>query len=92
MSRAQIQRDQVCQQLFFQLHAVELKRRSLIWDQNLKYPKSQINLRREIQYFENQPGDVLLSVADKPVSDTVSMLNLVAQLKPGEQVKMSILR
>ena len=39
-----------------------------------------------------KPGDVLLSVADKPVSDTVSMLNLVAQLKPGEQVKMSILR
>ncbi len=39
-----------------------------------------------------KPGDILLSVADKPVSDTVSMLNLVAQLKPGEQVKMSILR
>ena len=26
-----------------------------------------------------KPGDILLSVADKPVGDTISMLNLVAQ-------------
>jgi serine protease DegQ len=39
-----------------------------------------------------KPGDILLSVADKPVSDTVSMLNLVAQLTPGEKVRLTILR
>ncbi len=39
-----------------------------------------------------KPGDILLSVADKPVTDTVSMLNLVAQLTPGEQVKLTVLR
>jgi serine protease DegQ len=37
-------------------------------------------------------GDILISVGDKPVTDTVSMLNLVAQLSPGEKVKMTILR
>lgn len=39
-----------------------------------------------------KPGDILVSVGDKPVTDTVSMLNLVAQLSPGEKVKMTILR
>ena len=39
-----------------------------------------------------KPGDILLSVADKPVTDTVSMLNLVAQLTPGERVKITVLR
>lgn len=39
-----------------------------------------------------KPGDILLSVADKPVTDTISMLNLVAQLTPGETVKLTILR
>ncbi len=39
-----------------------------------------------------KPGDILLSVADKPVTDTVSMLNLVAQLTPGQQVKVTVLR
>ncbi len=39
-----------------------------------------------------KPGDILLSVADKPVSDTVSMLNLVAQLTPGEKVRVTVLR
>jgi serine protease DegQ len=39
-----------------------------------------------------KPGDILLSVADKPVSDTVSMLNLVAQLTPGEKVRLTVLR
>ncbi len=37
-------------------------------------------------------GDILLTVADQPVADTVSMLNLVAQLKPGEKVKLTVLR
>jgi serine protease DegQ len=39
-----------------------------------------------------KPGDILLSVADKPVSDTISMLNLVAQLTPGDKVKVTVLR
>ena len=39
-----------------------------------------------------KPGDILLSVADKPVSDTVSMLNLVAQLTPGDKVPLTVLR
>ena len=39
-----------------------------------------------------KPGDILLSVADKPVSDTVSMLNLVAQLTPGDKVRVTVLR
>ncbi len=37
-------------------------------------------------------GDILLTVAEQPVADTVSMLNLVAQLKPGEKVKLTVLR
>ena len=39
-----------------------------------------------------KPGDILLSVADKPVSDTVSMLNVVAQLTPGDKVPLTVLR
>ena len=39
-----------------------------------------------------KPGDILLSVADKPVTDTISMLNLVAQLTPGDKVKVMVLR
>ena len=39
-----------------------------------------------------KPGDILLSVSDKPVSDTVSMLNLVAQLTPGDKVRVTVLR
>ncbi len=39
-----------------------------------------------------KPGDILLSIAGQPVTDTVSMLNLVAQLKPGDQVDLTVLR
>ena len=39
-----------------------------------------------------KPGDILLSVADKPVTDTISMLNLVAQLTPGDKIKVTVLR
>ncbi len=39
-----------------------------------------------------KPGDILLSIAGEPVSDTVSMLNMVAQLKPGEKVDLTVLR
>ncbi|MDB5839156.1 MAG: Do family serine endopeptidase [Herminiimonas sp.] len=39
-----------------------------------------------------RPGDILLKVEDKPVSDTTEMLNLIAQLKPGNKAKMTVLR
>jgi serine protease DegQ len=39
-----------------------------------------------------RPGDILLSVDGKPVSDTNGMLNQVAQLVPGEKAKMTVLR
>jgi serine protease DegQ len=39
-----------------------------------------------------KPGDILLTVDGKPVTDTNGMLNLIAQLTPGEKAKMTILR
>ncbi|WP_426167423.1 Do family serine endopeptidase [Pseudoduganella sp. R-31] len=39
-----------------------------------------------------KPGDILLSVDGKPVKDTNEMLNLIAQLAPGGQSTMRILR
>jgi len=39
-----------------------------------------------------KPGDVLLAVDERPVTDTTAMLNLVAALKPGRQVKLKVLR
>lgn len=39
-----------------------------------------------------KPGDILISVGEKAVTDTTSMLNLVAQLTPGEKTKLTILR
>ncbi|MYN38232.1 Do family serine endopeptidase [Duganella sp. FT109W] len=39
-----------------------------------------------------RPGDILLSVDGKPVADTNSMLNLIAQLAPGGKAKMTVLR
>jgi serine protease DegQ len=39
-----------------------------------------------------KPGDILLSVDDKPVTDTNGMLNLIAQLVPGGKAKMTVLR
>ncbi len=39
-----------------------------------------------------KPGDILLTVDDKPVTDTNGMLNLIAQLTPGEKAKMTVLR
>ena len=39
-----------------------------------------------------KPGDILLDVAGKPVTDTSVMLNLIAQLKPGSKAKMTVLR
>jgi serine protease DegQ len=39
-----------------------------------------------------RPGDILVSVDDKPVTDTTDLLNLIAQLKPGSRAKMMVLR
>ncbi len=39
-----------------------------------------------------KPGDILLQVDGKPVRDTNEMLNLIAQLKPGGNAKMTVLR
>lgn len=39
-----------------------------------------------------KPGDILLSVDDKPVADTNEMLNVIAQLVPGGKAKMTVLR
>jgi serine protease DegQ len=39
-----------------------------------------------------RPGDILVAVEGKPVSDTTDMLNLIAQLIPGNKAKMTVLR
>jgi serine protease DegQ len=39
-----------------------------------------------------RPGDILVDVEGKPVSDTTDMLNIIAQLTPGNRAKMTVLR
>jgi serine protease DegQ len=39
-----------------------------------------------------KPGDILVAVENKPVNDTTEMLNLIAQLKPGQKAKMTVVR
>jgi len=39
-----------------------------------------------------KPGDILVSIEGKPVSGTMEMLNLVAQLTPGNKAKITVLR
>jgi serine protease DegQ len=39
-----------------------------------------------------RPGDILMEVEGKPVSDTTDMLNLIAQLTPGNKARMTVLR
>ncbi|KRB92752.1 Do family serine endopeptidase [Noviherbaspirillum sp. Root189] len=39
-----------------------------------------------------RPGDILVAVEGKPVTDTTDMLNLIAQLTPGNKAKMTVLR
>jgi serine protease DegQ len=39
-----------------------------------------------------RPGDILLSVAGKPVASTSDMLNLIAQLPPGHKATMKVMR
>jgi serine protease DegQ len=38
------------------------------------------------------PGDILLSVPGKPVTSTSQMLNLIAQLPPGQNATMTVMR
>ena len=39
-----------------------------------------------------RPGDILVAIEGKPVSDTTEMLNLIAQLTPGNKTKMTVFR
>ncbi|MEC4721487.1 Do family serine endopeptidase [Noviherbaspirillum sp. CPCC 100848] len=39
-----------------------------------------------------RPGDILVAVEGKPVSDTTDMLNLIAQLTPGNKARMTVMR
>lgn len=39
-----------------------------------------------------RPGDILISVEGKPVSDTTEMLNLIAQLVPGNKTRLTVVR
>ncbi len=39
-----------------------------------------------------RPGDILISIADKPISNMAEMFNLMAQLQPGSQTDMIVLR
>jgi S1-C subfamily serine protease len=39
-----------------------------------------------------KPGDVLVGVNGRPVSDSTSMLNLIAELPPGREATLDVLR
>ena len=39
-----------------------------------------------------KPGDILISIESKPVTDSSSMLNLIAALQPGKIASMKVLR
>jgi serine protease DegQ len=39
-----------------------------------------------------RPGDILLAVEGKPVTDTTDLLNLIADLAPGAKAKMTVMR
>lgn len=39
-----------------------------------------------------RPGDILLTVEDKPVANTGDMLNLIAQLAPGANARLTVMR
>ena len=39
-----------------------------------------------------KPGDILLTVSGKPVGSTTEMLNLIAQLTPGQKATMTLMR
>jgi serine protease DegQ len=39
-----------------------------------------------------RPGDILLNVDGKQVSNTSDMLNVIAQLAPGGKARMTVMR
>jgi serine protease DegQ len=39
-----------------------------------------------------KPGDVLIAVNGKPINDVRSLLNQIAQISPGNDAKLTILR
>jgi Do/DeqQ family serine protease len=39
-----------------------------------------------------RPGDVLLAVNERPVADSVTMLNMIAALQPGQQATLKLAR
>lgn len=39
-----------------------------------------------------KPGDILVAVEGKAVADTIEMLNLIAQLTPGNKAQMKVIR
>ena len=39
-----------------------------------------------------KPGDILVAIAGKPMTHSSDVLNLVAELPPGEKVTITILR
>jgi S1-C subfamily serine protease len=39
-----------------------------------------------------RPGDILLAVNGNKVSDSASLLNLIAELKPGEKAQLTVAR
>ena len=39
-----------------------------------------------------KPGDVLIAVNDKPIKDVRGLLNQIAQISPGNQAKLTVLR
>ena len=39
-----------------------------------------------------RPGDILIAIDGKPVTDTTDMLNLIAQLQPGQKAQITVLR
>ena len=39
-----------------------------------------------------KPGDVLIAVNEKPIKDVRGLLNQIAQISPGNQAKLTVLR
>lgn len=39
-----------------------------------------------------KPGDILVAVEGKPITDTIDMMNQIAQLQPGSKAKLTVLR
>ncbi len=39
-----------------------------------------------------KPGDILVAIDGKPITDSNDMTNLIAQLQPGSKTKLTVLR